>query len=212
MNVVAINGSPKKDGNTGIILKNIAQELAKESIQTHIIHIGNKTIRGCFGCGGCYKNLDDRCVAKDDEIVNETIEKMKEADGIILGAPVHFAGIPGTMKAFLDRAFYVAGANKLFRHKVGASIVAVRRAGGVTTFDQLNHFIHYAEMVVPTSNYWNVVHGRLPGEVNEDHEGLQTARVLAKNMAWTLKMMQIAKEQGMLPPERETKIMTNFVR
>lgn len=212
LKVVAINGSPKKDGNTAQILEGMAQEFAKESIEMQILHIGHKTIRGCFGCGGCYTHKDDKCVAKDEPIVNEAIAIMKEADGIILGAPVHFAGIPGTMKAFLDRVFYAAGPNKLFRHKVGASIVAVRRSGGVTTFDQLNHFINYAEMIMPTSCYWNVVHGRLPGEVHEDIEGIQTARVLAKNMAWTLKMLHQAKEAGITPPEVEAKILTNFVR
>lgn len=212
MKVVAINGSPRKNGNTAIILESMAHELALDGIETEIVHIGNKTIRGCFGCGGCYKNKDDRCVAKDEPLVNEAIEKMKLADGIILGAPVHFAGIPGTMKAFLDRAFFVAGVNRMFRHKVGASIAAVRRSGGVTTFDQLNHFINYAEMISPTSNYWNVVHGLNPSEVNEDTEGMQIARILARNIAWTLKIVQTAKLQGITPPQMEAKVMTNFVR
>ena len=212
MKVVAINGSPKKNGNTAIVLDSIAQELATENIETEIIHIGNKTIRGCFGCGGCYKNKDDKCVVKDEPLVNEAIEKMKEADGIILGSPVHFAGVPGTMKSFLDRAFFVAGVNRIFRHKVGVSIAMVRRSGGVTTFDQLNHFINYAEMISPTSNYWNVVHGLAPAEVHQDTEGMQIARILAKNIAWTLKVIQASKEQGIKPPELEAKVMTNFVR
>ena len=212
MKVIAINGSPKKAGNTAALFAIIAEELKHEAIDMEVIHVGNKTLRGCFGCGGCYKNLDDLCVAKDDPIVNEALTRMKEADGIILGSPVHFAGIPGTMKAFLDRVFFAAGANKIFRHKVGASIVAVRRSGGVTTFDQLNHFINYAEMISPPANYWNVVHGRTPGEVNEDAEGVQIARVLAKNIAWTLKVIQNAKEQGVTSPEKEAKVMTNFIR
>ena len=120
MKVVAINGSPKNNGNTAHLIDTIAQELAKEGIKTEVLHIGNKTIRGCFGCGACAKNHDERCVAKDDEYVNECIQKMKEADGILIGSPVHFAGIAGTMKSFLDRAFYVSSANgNLFRHKVG---------------------------------------------------------------------------------------------
>lgn len=213
MKVVAINGSPKNNGNTAQLIDAIAQELAHEGITTEVMHIGNKTIRGCFGCGACAKNQDERCVAKDDAYVNECIQKMKEADGILIGTPVHFAGIAGTMKSFLDRAFYVSSANGgLFRKKVGASIVAVRRSGGVNTFDQMNHYLNYAEMIMPTANYWNVAHGRLPGEIHEDFEGMQIARVLGKNMAWTLKMMQLAKENNMPFPEREAKIMTSFVR
>lgn len=213
MKVVAINGSPKSEGNTAQLINMIAQELAKENISTEMMHIGNKTIRGCFGCGACAKNQDARCVAKDDEYVNECIQKMKEADGILIGSPVHFSGIAGTMKSFLDRAFYVSAANgNIFRHKVGASIVAVRRSGGVSTFDAMNHYLNYAEMIMPTANYWNVVHGRMPGEVHEDFEGMQIARVLGKNMALTLKMVQSAKEQNIAFPEKEAKIMTNFVR
>ena len=213
MKVVAINGSPKNNGNTAHLIDTIAQELTKEGIKTEVLHIGNKTIRGCFGCGACAKNQDERCVAKDDEYVNECIQKMKEADGILIGSPVHFAGIAGTMKSFLDRAFYVSSANgNLFRHKVGASIVAVRRSGGVTTFDQLNHYLTYAEMMIPTTNYWNVVHGTLPGEVKEDLEGQQIARLLGKNMAWSLKLNQLAKDQNLVAPEREAKVRTNFVR
>ena len=213
MKVVAINGSPNKNGNTAQLIDTIAQELTKENITTEILHIGNKTIRGCFGCGACAKNKDERCVAKDDAYVNECIQKMKEADGLLIGTPVHWAGIAGTMKSFLDRAFYVSSANgNLFRHKVGASIVAVRRSGGVSTFDAMNHYLTYAEMIMPTTNYWNVAHGRVPGEVHEDLEGMQIARVLGKNMAFTLKMVQNAKENNLHFPEQEAKIMTNFVR
>jgi multimeric flavodoxin WrbA len=213
MNIVAINGSPNKNGNTAQLIDTIAQELAKEGITTEILHIGNKTIRGCFGCGACAKNKDERCVAKDDVYVNEYIQKMKEADGIILGTPVHWAGIAGTMKSFLDRVFYVSSANgNLFRHKVGASIVAVRRSGGVSTFDAMNHYLTYAEMIMPTTNYWNVAHGRVQGEVHEDLEGIQIARVLGKNMAWTLKIMQNEKANNIVAPLQEAKIMTNFVR
>jgi len=213
MKVVAINGSPKNNGNTAQLIDTIAQELAKENITTEVLHIGNKTIRGCFGCGACAKNKDERCVAKDDAYVNECIQKMKEADGILIGTPVHWAGIAGTMKSFLDRAFYVSSANgNLFRHKVGASIVAVRRSGGVSTFDAMNHYLTYGEMIMPTTNYWNVAHGRVPGEVHEDLEGMQIARVLGKNMAWTLKVMENAKANNIIPPEQEAKIMTNFVR
>ncbi|NLU35030.1 flavodoxin family protein [Wolinella succinogenes] len=214
MKVVAINGSPKSNGNTAQMIDIITDELNQEGIETEVLHVGNKMIRGCFGCGACYKNQDEHCIAKEDDFfVNECIQKMKEAEGLILASPVHWAGIAGTMKSFLDRVFYVSSANgNLFRHKVGASVVAVRRSGGVTTFDQLNHYLTYAEMFMPTTNYWNVGHGRIPGEVHEDAEGVQIARVLGKNMALTLKMVQNAKEHHLVFPEKEAKIMTNFVR
>ncbi|TGU74334.1 flavodoxin family protein [Geomonas terrae] len=211
MKVVAFNGSPNKEGNTYHAIKLVAEELAKEGIETEIVHVGNKAIRGCIACYQCLKNQDERCAIKDDE-VNEYVQKMKGADGIILGSPVHYSGVGGTLKSFMDRAFFVAGVNGgLLRHKVGAAVVAVRRSGGVTTFDQLNHFLNYSEMLLPTSNYWNVIHGRTPGEALQDGEGVQIMRVLAKNMAWLLKLVENGK--GVVPePEQETKIFTNFIR
>ena len=211
MKVVAFNGSPNKEGNTYHAIKLVADELAKEGIETEIVHVGNKAIRGCIACYQCLKNQDEKCAIKDDE-VNEYVQKMKGADGIILGSPVHYSGVGGTLKSFMDRAFFVAGVNGgLLRHKVGAAVVAVRRSGGVTTFDQLNHFLNYSEMLLPTSNYWNVIHGRSPGEALQDGEGVQVMRVLAKNMAWLLKLVENGK--GVVPePEQETKIFTNFIR
>ena len=208
MKVIAINGSPKANGNTHTALTLVGEQLQKEGIEFEIIHVGNKLIRGCMACGACAKNLNEQCIVQDE--VNDCLQKLKTADGILLGAPVHYAGIAGTMKSFLDRLFYVAGVNGgLFRHKVGASVVAVRRSGGVPTFDALNHYITYAEMLMPGSNYWNVIHGREPGEVLQDHEGNQVMRVLGKNMAWLLKLAAAGKAQA---PEREDKIVTNFVR
>ncbi|BCG45544.1 NADPH-dependent FMN reductase [Citrifermentans bremense] len=211
MKMVAFNGSPNREGNTYHAIKLVAAELEKEGIETEIIHVGNKTIRGCIACMQCAKNQDEQCALKDDE-VNEWVQKMKGADAILLGSPVHYSGIGGTMKSFLDRAFFVGGVNgSLFRHKVGACVVAVRRSGGVTTFDQLNHFINYSEMLVATSNYWNVIHGRVPGEALKDEEGVQIMSVLGKNMAWLMKLVQHGK--GAVPaPEKEAKVMTNFVR
>lgn len=209
MKVIGINGSPKKEGNTYHALSLVMAELEREGIETEIIHVGNRQIRGCMGCGMCFKNKDEKCVFGEDG-VNEWVQSMKEADGIILGSPVHYAGVGGTMKSFLDRAFYVAGANGgLFRHKVGASLAAVRRSGGIPTIEQLNKFLDYAEMVTPKSNYWNVIHGAKPGEVLEDEEGVQIMRVLGKNMAWVLKAMEGAKESA---PEQERKVMMNFIR
>ena len=210
MKVIAVNGSPKADGNTYNSLKLVGDELQKEGIEFEIIHIGNKVIRGCIACGSCAKTLNERCIFTDE--VNDALQKLKAADGILLGSPVHYAGVAGTMKSFLDRLFYVAGANgNLFRHKVGATVVAVRRSGGVSTFDTLNHYINYAEMIMPGSNYWNVAHGRAPGEMLQDGEGVQVMRVLGKNMAWLLKALAASKEQVPASP-REEKVYTNFIR
>lgn len=211
MKVVAFNGSPNQEGNTYHAIKVITQELKAEGIEVEIVHVGNKVIKGCIACGGCVRNKNEKCVFPGDE-VNDWIQKMKEADGIILGSPVHYSSISATMKAFLDRAFYVTSVNKsMLRHKVGATVVAVRRSGGVTTFDQLNNYINYSEMLMPTSNYWNVIHGTKPGDAQEDAEGNQIMRVLGKNMAWLLKLVEFGKGE-VKEPERENKVYTNFIR
>lgn len=209
MKVVAFNGSPRPAGNTYHALKMVAEELEKEGIEVEIIQVGNKAIRGCQACNACMKNQNEKCIIDNDE-VNEWIQKMKAADGILLGSPVHYAAIGGTMKSFLDRAFYVANMGFL-RHKVGAAVVAVRRSGGVTTFNQLVNYINYTEMLMPTTNYWNVTHGLKPGEAVQDEEGRQIMRVLGKNMAWLLKLVEAGKGT-VKEPEREAKILTNFVR
>jgi len=210
MKVVAFNGSPNKEGNTWNALKIVTAELEAEGVETEIVHVGNKLIRGCVACYQCVKNKNEQCVQAGDG-VNEWVQKMKQADGIILGTPVHYSAIGGTMKSFLDRAFFVCGVNdSLLRHKVGASVVAVRRSGGVPTFDQLNNFLNYAEMLIPASNYWNVIHGRTPGEVVQDLEGVQIMRVLGKNMAWLMKLVEHGKGT-ITPPEREAKTMFSFI-
>lgn len=211
MKVVALNGSPKSNGNTYEAIKAVANELEKENIEVEIIHVGNKMVRGCLACNGCARNKNEKCVMENDE-VNEWIQKMKDADGIILGSPVYYSAIAGTMKSFLDRAFYVASANGgMFRHKVGASVVAVRRAGGIPTFDQLNNYIAYSEMVMATSNYWNVAYGTAPGEASRDEEGMQIMSVLGKNMAWIIKLIELGKDK-VEEPEREKKTFMNFIR
>jgi multimeric flavodoxin WrbA len=210
MKVVAFNGSPNREGNTFHALKMVASELEREGIETEIIQVGNKDIRGCAACGQCVKNKNEQCGLPGNE-VNDWIQKMKQADGIILSSPVHFAAVGGTMKSFLDRAFYVTSVNdSMLRHKVGASVVAVRRSGGLPTFEQLNNFLCYAEMLIPTSNYWNVIHGTRPGEVLQDSEGSQIMRVLGKNMAWLLKLVEHGKGK-VTPPEREPKTYLNFI-
>lgn len=209
MKVVAFNGSPHKEGNTYHAIKMVAEELEKEGIEVEIIQVGDKAIRGCTACNGCMKNRDEKCVIAADE-VNEWIQKMKAADGIIIGSPVHYAAIGGAMKSFLDRAFYVANLGFL-RHKVGAAVVAVRRSGGVTTFNQLNNYLNYTEMLIPGTNYWNVIHGFAPGEAKQDEEGCQIMRVLGQNMAWLLKLVEHGKG-AVAEPAGERKILTNFVR
>ncbi len=211
MKIVAFNGSPHSKGNTYQAIQLVTNELEKEGIKTEIITVGNKKISGCLACNNCIKTKDEKCVIRDDN-VNDWIQKMKEADGIILGSPVHYASIAGNMKSFLDRAFYVAGMNKsLFRHKVGASIVAVRRTGGMPAFNELNNFLSYSEMLIPTANYWNVIHGTTPGEVLEDAEGVQTLQILGENMAYLLKLVENGKDK-ITPPELVRKKVTNFIR
>ena len=211
MKTLAFNGSPNKKGNTYHALQMVTGVLEKEGIATEIIHVGNKAIRGCLACGQCAKNQNEQCVQVDDQ-VNDWIQLMKNADGIIIGSPVHFSAIAGTMKSFLDRAFYVTGVNgSMLRHKVGASVVAVRRSGGLPTFNQLNNFLCYSEMLVPTSNYWNVIHGTKPGEALQDLEGEQILRTLGKNMAWLMKLVENGK--GVIsPPKREDKVWMHFIR
>ncbi len=211
MKVVAINGSPHKEGNTYHALMQIGKQLQESNVDMEIIDVGNKAVRGCMACGGCARNKDEKCVITSDPL-NEWIQKMKDADGIILASPVYYAGIAGTMKSFLDRAFCVSGNNgNFFRHKVGAAIVVLRRTGGSYAFDGLNHYLNYSEMILATSNYWNIVHGAASGEVLQDEEGMQIMEVLGKNMAWLLKMRELTKE--MLPsPAAVNKAKTNFIR
>lgn len=210
MKVVAFNGSPKKEGNTYFAIRTVLDELEKEGIEVSIIHVGNKNISGCLDCGYCSSNKNEKCAISTDE-VNDWIQMMKEADGIIFGSPVYSSGIAGNMKSFLDRATVITWINGLLRHKVGASVVALRRSGGVATFNQLNHFISFSEMIMPTSNYWNIIHGNNPGDAKEDKEGIQIMRVLGQNMAYVLKCMEYSK-RNISAPKREEKISTSFIR
>jgi len=211
LKTVAFNGSPNAKGNTFHALQMVAEELEKEGIATEIIHVGNKAVRGCLACGQCVKKKNEQCIQADDP-VNDWIQLMKEADGILIGSPVHFSAIGGTMKSFLDRAFYVTGVNNaMLRHKVGASVVAVRRSGGLPTFNQLNNFLCYSEMLLPSANYWNVIHGTRPGEATQDEEGKQIMRMLGKNMAWLMKLVEHGKG-AIAPPAPEKKTYMNFIR
>ena len=211
MKVIAINGSQKKEGNTYHALKMVGDELLASGIEFEILHVGHKLIHGCTACGKCAENRDEKCSLGADGL-NQWIQIVKTADGIILGSPVHYSGIGGTMKCFLDRLFYVSGANgNMLRHKVAAAVVAVRRTGGSATLDGLYHYLTYAEMLVATSSYWNVIHGRTPNEVAQDGEGVQVMRVLGKNMAWLMKMKE-ATSGTIQPPIPEKKVITNFIR
>ncbi len=190
MKVVAFNGSARRDGNTAILIRKVFAVLEAEGIDTELVQLAGKTIRGCTACSKCFKNKDKRCAVTDD-VANECTEKMLEADGIILGSPTYFADITTEMKALIDRAGYVARANSdMLRRKVGAAVVAVRRSGAIHAFDSINHFFLIGQMIVPGSSYWNVAIGRAIGDVEQDDEGLRTMETLGRNMAWLLKRIQ----------------------
>lgn len=205
MKVIAINGSPRANGNTAGALAVMTQELAKEGIETEILSIG-KEVRGCVACGACRKL--GRCVF-DDDLVNRTADEIAQADGFILGCPTYYAGIPGTMKSFLDRLFYSHGA--AFQYKVATAAAVVRRTGGLDVVHQLHNYLSLAKVVLPPSQYWTVAYGAAPGEVAQDAEGLQTLRRNAQAMAWLLKIIDATRGTVPLPPD-EQKISTNFIR
>lgn len=207
MKVLLINGSPKAKGCTYTALTEIAKELEKENIEAEIFHVGNKAIRGCMACGGCSKT-DGMCVF-DDDTVNEALEKANEADGFIFGSPVHYAAASGAITSFLDRFFY---AGNSFKYKPGAAIVSCRRGGSTAAFEQLNKYFTISNMPIVSSQYWNMVHGNTPEEVKQDLEGMQTMRMLGKNMAWLLKSIKAGKDAGILLPEKEPRAITNFIR
>ena len=187
MKVVAFNGSARKDGNTAILLNCVLRELEAEGIETELIQFAGEKVRGCIACYKCMELMNRRCVMESDK-VNDWIEKVESADGMVLGSPVYFSDLTANLKGFIERAGMVARANgDLFRRKAGAAVVAVRRAGAVHTFDSMNHFFFISQMVVPGANYWNVGIGRDIGEVEGDDEGIQTMKVLGQNMAWLLK-------------------------
>lgn len=211
MKVVAINGSPNEKGNTALALETIADILVAEGIDMEILCLGKANIRPCIGCRRCYELKNNACVFNDDA-ANGYIAKMKEADGIILASPTYFAGITGNMKSFLDRAFYVHAANGfLFRHKAGAAITVARRAGATGAIDQLNKYLLYGELLMATSNYWDLAYGRAPGEVSRDSEGMQTMRILAKNLAWLMKLQEYGRD-AVPAPAPEPKEAFSFIR
>ncbi len=205
MKVLMINGSPRANGNTAAALGEMEKIFAQEGLETEVLHIGNQAIRGCIGCGQCAEM--GRCVF--DDAVNQAAPKFEACDGLVVGSPVYYASANATLVAFLTRLFYSTPFDK--RMKVGAAVAAARRGGLSATFDELNKFFTISGMPVASSQYWNSVHGRLPGEAAGDAEGLQTMRTLARNMTFLMKSIQLGRDAYGLP-EREPAERTNFIR
>ncbi len=206
MKVVAFNGSPRKGGNTEQCLRVVEKELNAQGIELEIVSVGANA-KPCIACYHCLDTGSGHCIQNDP--VNEWIDKMAEADGIILASPVYYGGIAGGMKCFLDRAFLAAGG--CLHHKVGAALVTLRRSGGLETYQQLNAYMNTMEMVLATSDYWQAAHGLNPGEVQQDTEGMEVMAKLGRNMAWLLRLMEHGK--GTIdPPETHPRTMTNFIR
>ncbi|MBQ8201868.1 MAG: flavodoxin family protein [Clostridia bacterium] len=205
MKVLMINGSPRANGNTAAALHEMEKIFREEGIETETLHIGQKDIRGCIACGHCHRN--GKCVF--DDVVNEAAMKFAEADGIVVGSPVYYASANATLMAFLQRLFYSTRFPKTM--KVGASVAAARRGGLTATYDELNKFFGISGMPIASGQYWNGIHGGAPGEAEQDAEGLQMMRTLARNMAFLMKSIALGREQYGLP-ERERGVFTNFIR
>jgi multimeric flavodoxin WrbA len=187
MKVMAFNGSSRKDGNTAILLNLVLDEIAKEGIETELVQLAGETLSGCIACYKCAENKDQKCAVVKDRL-NEYITKMKEAQGVLLGSPTYIADMTANMKALIERATIVSRNNgHLFRRKVGAAVIAVRRAGSTHVLSSMNYFFLLNQMIIPGSSYWNMAIGRNPGEVKNDAEGIQTMKTLGQNMAWLIK-------------------------
>jgi multimeric flavodoxin WrbA len=205
MNVLAVNGSPHEKGCTYTALSIMQEELKKENISAKILHIGADPIKGCVGCKKC---ADTKKCVYDNDIVNKAIDMLYDIDGLILASPVHFSGIAGSMKCFLDRLFYAAGSSVL-EYKASAAFVVLRRSGGSSALDQLNHYLHYSKTAVASSHYWNIIHGQNPDELYKDEEGVQILKYAARNLAWLMK--SINESRVSLPP-KEQRVRTNFIK
>ncbi|MBQ7885459.1 MAG: flavodoxin family protein [Clostridia bacterium] len=210
MKVLLINGSPHERGCTYRALCEIEGALREEGLETEIVQLGTAPIRGCTGCGACYKMKRCRCVY-DDDAVNRVLEKCEEADGFVFGSPVHYASAGGAITSLMDRMFYAG--SRLMRAKPACAIVSARRAGTTAAIDQLNKYFTISGMPIASSQYWPMVHGNTPEQVEQDEEGLQIMRQLGRNLAWMIKSFAIAREHGVNPPapEKERKV-TNFIR
>lgn len=191
MKVVAFNGSPRQEGNTAQALKIVLDELAAEGIETEFVQLGGTKVFGCLACQKCIENQDNRCARQDDRM-NDFIAKMMEADGIIIGSPTYFSNVSSEVAALISRCGFVNGANggNMLRHKVGAAVVSVRRAGSNFVYSAINFFFGKAEMIIPGSSYWNMTLARDPGDILKDREGIETFQTLGRNMAWLLKKIK----------------------
>lgn len=206
MKVILVNGSPHQTGCTYTALTEVKKSLENNGIETENFWIGNKPTAGCIGCGSCLET--GRCFV--DDMVNVFLEKVPNVDGFVFGTPVHFASGSGMITSFMDRVFY--GRRGLFKNKVAAGVVSCRRGGATSTFDQINKYFSMNNMPIITSQYWNMVHGSKPEDVLKDEEGLQTMRSLGNNMAWILKCIETGKKAGVMEPNNEKVVMTNFIR
>ena len=206
MKVLLINGSPHEKGCTYTALRELADTLEGHGIETVFMQIGKAPVAGCIACGSCGKT--GRCFVDDQ--VNRLLELLPELDGIVVGSPVYYAGPAAQLTAFLDRAFYAGGAK--FANKLGAAVVSCRRGGASAAFDRLNKYFMMNNMPVVSSQYWNQVHGKQPGDVLQDEEGLQTMRTLGNNMAWLLRSIEAGRAAGVPVPQNEKKIYTNYIR
>lgn len=206
MKALLINGSPHREGCTYTALREVADTLEKEGVETELLWLGNQPVAGCIACGQCGRT--GTCFV--DDLVNRVLERAGEIDGLVVGAPVYYAGPAGQLTAFLDRLFYASGGR--FAGKPGAAVVSCRRGGASAAFDRLNKYFTISSMPVVSSQYWNQVHGNRPEEVLQDEEGMQTMRTLGRNMAWLMKCIQAGKEAGIALPEREAAVKTNFIR
>ncbi len=205
MKVIMINGSPHENGTTFRALSEIEKALKENGINSEIITIGNKNVVGCDVCGGCTKL--GKCVK--DDIVNTLIAKIEEADGLIVGSPVYYASLNGSLKALLDRLFF---AKKSFSYKPAAAVAVARRAGTTATLDIINKYFMLNNMPIVTSQYWNMVFGSNGNQAEQDEEGMQTMRILGNNMAWLIKCINAGKEKGVLYPKEEKHVRTNFYK
>jgi multimeric flavodoxin WrbA len=204
MKVIAFNGSPHNDGVVARGISVIKGELEKEGISTEVVHVGDKNVQGCLGCRKCIAL--GHCAISDDP-VNECFDKMRAADGVILGSPVYFGGVAGTFKSFLDRLFFLRPDMKF---KVGATVVSLRRTGGIATYHQLNNYLTLAQIIITPGVYWGVIHGQTQEELSEDEEGLQIMEIQGRNMAWLLKTLEAGKKE-IKPPLQPERKRTNFI-
>lgn len=207
MKVLLLNGSPHQNGCINTALEIMASVFKEEGIETEIFYMGTD----CLPCKACYTcKKSKRCIIDDQ--VNQALDKMEKADGLVIGSPVHYASASGVAISFLDRFFFVGSSRHVFEHKPGTSIVSARRAGTTATLDQLNKYFSISQMPIISGRYWNMVHGSTPSDVLKDEEGCQNLKIVAQNFAWYLKCVEVAKKAGIEPPQQQNPIYTNFIR